>query len=659
MHDWNRRDFLTRTAAIAATPALAQRPAAGAPRRQLLSGAWPPDRLARILLSVDDWKPFPAASARDAWQTLPGAAREALLAAGKRSKGSRWQPLPATLFLEYARTGNRSNFERVQFERRSQLRELVLAECVEAQGRFLDDIANGIWATCEETFWGVPAHLDMQKRGTGLPDVTEPVIDLFAAETASLIAWSIYLLGARLDAVHPMVRERGALEVERRILAPFRERDDFWWMGFGDGTARDRVNNWNPWINSNCLTCALLMDRNPERRARTAHKTLRSLDRFLDAYGADGGCDEGPSYWGRAGASLFDCLELLHSASAGRVQFYSVPLIGEIGRYIYRAHVCDDWFLNIGDGPARMQPDGDLVLRYGKRIDDARMQNLGAYFGQRQSADPEDEKSIGRQLATLFDSEVLRRAPANQPLIRDVWMPDLQVMAARRREGSREGLYLAAQGGHNGKSHNHNDVGNFVVYADGRPALIDVGVETYTAKTFSEDRYQIWTMQSGYHNLPTVNGIMQAPGPEYAARAVSYETGDAGAAFSLDIAAAYPREAGLTKWIRTLSLDRTRNEIAVRDAWQLSQPGSRIAWSLMTACEVAQPRQGEVRLSGGPLGSASVRLLVDEGLAVAVEEIPAEDPRLRSVWGGPLRRILLKAETVPVHGERSLRILQA
>ena len=77
-------------------------------------------------------------------------------------------------------------------------------------------------------------------------------------------------------------------------------------------------------------------------------------------------------------------------------------------------------------------------------------------------------------------------------------------MAARSKDGSAEGLYLAAQGGHNAESHNHNDVGNFIVYADGQPAIIDVGVETYTAKTFSSQRYEIWTMQSAYHNLPSI-----------------------------------------------------------------------------------------------------------------------------------------------------------
>ena len=65
--------------------------------------------------------------------------------------------------------------------------------------------------------------------------------------------------------------------------------------------------------------------------------------------------------------------------------------------------------------------------------------------------------------------------------------------------------------------------------------LIDVGVETYTAKTFSGSRYDIWTMQSAFHNLPTMNGVMQKNGRDFRAKDVRYEAGDARAVFSLDI----------------------------------------------------------------------------------------------------------------------------
>ncbi len=108
--------------------------------------------------------------------------------------------------------------------------------------------------------------------------------------------------------------------------------------------------------------------------------------------------------------------------------------------------------------------------------------------------------------------------------------------------------------GDNGDGHNHNDVGSLTVYKDGRPFLIDVGVETYTRKTFSPDRYDIWTMQSAFHNLPTFDGVEQSAGEAFAARDVAVELGDAVAAIAMDIAGAYPPEARLAHYRRAVRL---------------------------------------------------------------------------------------------------------
>jgi len=83
---------------------------------------------------------------------LPADARAALIAKGEAQMKVAWEVLPATLFLEYKRTGNRSHYEGVRGRRRGKLQEMVTAECIENKGRFVDEIANGVWLTCEETF---------------------------------------------------------------------------------------------------------------------------------------------------------------------------------------------------------------------------------------------------------------------------------------------------------------------------------------------------------------------------------------------------------------------------------------------------------------------------------------------------------------------------
>lgn len=116
------------------------------------------------------------------------------------------------------------------------LNALVMAECAQYQGRFLDGIINGIFLICQEAAWQIPAH-NSYIRDTPqqiLPDVTRPIIDLFAAETGAVAAMAEYLLRDALNKVSPAISKMVDHNLENRILKPYLE-EHFWWMG--DGTS--------------------------------------------------------------------------------------------------------------------------------------------------------------------------------------------------------------------------------------------------------------------------------------------------------------------------------------------------------------------------------------------------------------------------------------
>jgi hypothetical protein len=97
-------------------------------------------------------------------------------------------------------------------------------------------------------------------------------------------------------------------------------------------------------------------------------------------------------------------------------------------------------------------------------------------------------------------------------------------------------------------------------------------VETYTAKTFSAARSEIWTMQFSFHNLTEINGFMQKEGKEYHASDARYETSDKTVRLSMDLARTYPMEAGIDKWKRTIKLNRYENpEILIEDTFFKSE----------------------------------------------------------------------------------------
>ncbi|OGG03195.1 MAG: hypothetical protein A3F83_03690 [Candidatus Glassbacteria bacterium RIFCSPLOWO2_12_FULL_58_11] len=607
-----------------------------------LGTLYPPEVLEKFLVPAAEWNPYAKIGERDFWEALPERTRQVQITEAEKFLGQPWPALPATLYLEFARIGNRSNFEEPYFERRERLTDLVLAECMENKGRFVDEIVNGLWAILEESSWVLPAHIGSQKAGVGLPDTGEPIVDLFSAETVGILSWSYYLLGERLDQVSPLIRPRLVKEAHTRVLDPCFQRDDFWWMAFHT----DHINNWNPWCNSNWLTAALLLEKDDKLRTMVVAKILRSLDLFMASYHADGGCDEGPSYWGRAGASLFDCLELLRSASNGKIDIYDQTLIREMGRYIYRVHIDGPYYINFADAPAKLTISGDLVFRYGERIGDKNMTALGAFVEQqRMKSSPLPGRDLSRGLAALAGLGAITKTEGRESYIRDAWLDGIQVMAARSKEGSAEGLYLAAKGGHNNESHNHNDVGNFIVYYNGQPVLIDAGVGTYTRKTFSDQRYEIWTMQSAYHNLPTINGVMQHEGREFAARDVRYHADDSAAELSLDIAGTYPEKAGVRSWKRTVRLERGK-AVQLTEDYSLSRREAELTLSLMTPCAVELKAGGRISLTGksGSGEQYAVELKYDASkLAPKVEKIALDDNRLQASWGESLNRIVLSA----------------
>jgi hypothetical protein len=640
-----------------ARPAPADAEGTAEPRRLLERRTEAVD-LTRVLATADGFRPYPRAADRAAWAVIPDEQRRAFVAEAERQLAAEWSALPATRFLDYVRDGNRERYQQLLFSRREKLALLVLGELIEGRGRFTDAIADGVWLVCEESFWGVPAHLGAQKRGAGLPDVTEPTVDLFAAETGALLAWTDYLIGERLDAVHPLVRERLRLELDRRILTPALERDDFWWMGFSPR----EVNNWNPWINSNWLASVLLLERDPERRLRAVRKIARSLDRFVDAYPDDGGCDEGPGYWGRAGASLFESLELLHAATGGSVDVYREPVVRAIGQYIARAYIHGEYYVNLGDAAAKLQPEPELVFRYGRAVGDGVLAGFGAFLAQRRGpyapGDVPRYGSLARVLPALLRAGELAAATPAEPLDGEVWLPDLQLMAAREQPGSARGLYVAAWGGHNAQSHNHNDVGNLIVYADGQPVLVDAGAPEYTSRTFSARRYEIWTMQSGWHNLPAIGGHDQREGAAFRARDVAFAARPEAVRFSLDIAPAYPPEARVVRFRREVTLDRRRREVVLAEEYALGAASEPVRLHFLTPLTASLPAPGRVALSGAAV-PAHLLEYDPRRFAASVETREVDDARLSAVWGERLQRVVLTARTAGVRGSHRIVVRRA
>lgn len=297
-----------------------------------------------------------------------------------------------------------------------------------------------------------------------------------------------------------------------------------------------------------------------------------------------------------------------------------------MGRYFYRAYIGKDNFINFADASSKVKLSNDLIYRYGRRIDDKTLSDIGekmfleayeTFSKADKNGEPVTRRPsiLIRELPMLFnyrwismfssktDETIIGyNTKSNMTAIecnadyyvRDVWLKDIYVLTAREQQSSCEGFYIAAKGGHNAESHNHNDVGSFIVYYDADPVIVDPGVERYSGKTFSKERYNLWTMQSSFHNLPTINGCQQNEGRIYKATNVMYHYDDQEAALTMNIEKAYPEESGVYYWKRTCRLSRgSEKYIEITEDFKLIELSDDIKLTYMTPYKPVYKSQGD------------------------------------------------------------------
>jgi hypothetical protein len=627
--------------------------AAPKPReRSILSGEAKAIDLPKVIITDNSWNKLPGYNERQFWESLPAKIRQDYIKKAEDYLNYEWPVVKATDYLEFVRSGDRR--QSVYSACSNALISLVMGELVEGKGRFTDQIINAVWYYSEQTWWGWSAHLGAQKSGSGLPDVNEPYVDLGVSEVTSNLSMTYSLFKDEFDKVHPLISTRLKQELTNKALDPYFKRNDWGYMGFGGG----RPNNWNPWINYNMLTSYLLIETDQVKKTAEVQKILGSLDKFLNGYSDDGGCDEGPSYWGAAGALLYESLEIMKNITGGLFDVFDDPLVQNIGKYFYKVNIHAPYFINFADADATTGGSPSVVYRYGKAIKDPAMLKFGAYLARLGNwGEGAMNGRIFDQIRNLgLNSEILD-AEANEALVADFWFPDTEVAGARDREGSFSGFFFGAKGGFNAESHNHNDVGSCLMYFDGKPCLIDLGREEYVAKTFSPRRYEIWTMQSGYHNLAVINGTDQMQGEDYKAKNSTFTANSGSAIFKTEIAGAYPEGAKVKSWVRTYTLNRGKSFL-IGDKYELSSvTNAETSSNLITYCKVTRVKPGLLKFEGDGF---TLNMTYNQKLVTPeIEFIEVTDRSLKRYWPDGVTRVRLKFINPGLKGSQTVTFTKA
>ncbi len=629
---------------------------AGVNKRNIMANALKTNNLSEILRGVNNWRADKKKQVLADFQNLPTPVKEELLKDADKYLGYSYPSLLATDYLLFDQKGDRATTDKATSKRLEIIKTLLVAELIDRKGKYLNDLLNGLWLTAEQSAWIGVAHLaPLQKKAKSLPHPEEEVIDIYAGEVANLLGWSVFLLEDELSALSQNVPVRLRYELNRRIFDPYLSRNDFWWLGYSD---RYPVNNWNTWTNTNVFETALLIEPDPKRLARITEKALLSLDQFLNPYNDDGGCDEGPSYWKRAAGELFQFLTILKTVSGGKFDVFDQKPLKEMGRFILKTHIADNRFVNFADAGHTNMPYLPPVFYAGKAYNDPDLLQFAAYLNQLPDTNNivyieggkkmtfRKELIIAKFIRYVGFFDELKNTEPRAPRIEKSWLPNVGVVALR----SKNDVFFAAQGGHNGESHNHNDVGNFVFYKNGKPIIIDAGRATYKKETFGASRYTLWHTQSDWHNCPTINGLAQNSGDKARAENMTFSEKKDVSMTQLDISKAYPAEAKVKKWQRSFTFNPEKGSVILEEDYAFD--------ALNKPFEVNFLLKNKPTLAKNTLDIGGATLRFDPSVFdVKIEEKLLNDKLLESDWAQKsLWRVIFIAKNKALIGKHRFEI---
>lgn len=633
------------------------------------------------------WFPYPSYTDREGWNKILGAHADFLIRSGEKYLDYKWQSIDATAYLAYERTGERQIMENPLKENRLALNALIMAELAEGKGRFIDQLVNGTWHLSHTPSWVLSAHLPRQKTKRSLPDPGQQIIDLGSGALGAQMAVAYHFFHEAFDEIDPVISKVLKSAVKKQILDPYLEpanQKPNWWLAFdiNPGTV---VNNWNPWCNADVILCFLLVEDDQTRLEQAVRQSLKSVDKFLAYVKIDGACEEGPAYWGHAAGKLYDYLQVISDATGGKISLFADKQIKAMGEYISRSFVRDGWVVNFADASARLSFTPSLVYNYGTAVSSQEMKDFAIYNlgkkaeGKFTRPDPviwndvyralESLKCIGEMTDRVDDLNAKIASgmsfEACLTLLRKsvpslTWYPQTEFCYITNKSD----WFFAAKGGHNNESHNHNDIGTFLLYKGSVPMFVDAGVGTYTKKTFSSERYTIWSMQSVWHNLPVINGVAQQNGVEYRSSDIYVNGKSSSKVFRLDISDAYLSAANCNSWVREYKVGD--KSLTITDVYELSGRNAADVENFLVQGQVFLPgesakngyvvKEGEFVVENH---GVAMKLSYPASLKPSVEVMYLEDPRLTNVWGSSLRKISLTgSDDAPLKGKYIFKITE-
>lgn len=369
----------------------------------------------------------------------------------------------------------------------------------------------------------------------------------------------------------------------------------------------EATHNWNQVCNGGiCLGALALLDEAPEPCGQFLQAAIRSIQRPMAEFAPDGAWKEGPGYWNYGTSHNVLFLAALESALGTDFGLSQAPGFAETGLFpIYCAGPLGRTF-NFADVP-------EATIHAPQMFWLARKFNRPVYAAyERQAALPQSLDLV------WFDPR--SESPAASNLLLDKHFRGVEVATFRSAWEDPDAVFIGFKAGDNNVTHNHLDLGSFVLDALGARWALDLGWEDYNLPSYwdrkKQGRWTYYRLRAEAHNTLVINPSAEADqNPQAATRIVRFQSQPEKAFAIADLTPAYVEKTSRVQ--RGIAL-HDRRHVLVQDEID-AEGASDIWWFMNTPAEgeissdgmAATLTQGKVRLAARILSppGASFRLM--------------------------------------------------
>lgn len=503
--------------------------------------------------------------------------------------------LTYSIFMLYEKTGSRKEYESVYFNRRRRLNVFsFMSLLLENETKYIDFLEDIIWSICDEYTWCLPAHLTDKPNINGEVPPPKQQIDLFASETAFTLAEITFLLADKLS---NKVIQRVKMEIFERVLEPYcSEEHVFFW--------ETSTTNWASVCGGSIGSAAFYLIDDTDKLAKIIERVINTMGSYLKGFHGDGVCIEGIGYWNYGFGYFVYFSELLRQRTANTIDLLNQYKTFKIALFHQNCYLSENYTVSFSDADPQEKHRVGLLHFLKRKYSELEV--------------PEDKYKMG-----ILEDPNSRWAPFIRDFLwsdcsvkgqpwrnTDVYYRDAQWFIVR---SDHDGIMysFAAKAGYNNESHNHNDVGSFIVHVQGETLVADIGAGEYTKQYFQkETRYTNLCARSKGHSVPIIGDKEQAPGNSRST-IIEVKQAEDHDIFSFEMAGAYANE-NLNKLTRTFRLNKSQGmTLEVEDYYEFINHPESIVERLITYYEPKIKAGGIVEVQGNKYG---IEIHYDSGL---------------------------------------------